>query len=330
MKFIEKLLTQYLFDKELLSEKQHEEYQKYKEKNIFSLNSELLSFMYLSVLLFTTGIGILIYKNIDSIGHNTILIANFVLMVVCFYFSLKKAKGYSNEEVVFDNQIFDYVLLTGSILAGTFLSYFNYQYHVLGETYEWVSLLSAVLYFSIAYYFDNKTILSLGITSLMAFLGISLTPKEMFSEDLFDNLILIYSGVVLSLLLIVWLKYSLKNNIKKHFQFVYTTFSQHLAGISIMFGLISNHWLIFILLSVLFVYYFYKESYLYFSTATFVFTLVYGYIHLNVVLYRLFDFINFEEIFLVITYLAPVFYIGSIVFFIKLVREFNKKKHDSI
>jgi hypothetical protein len=330
MKLFETILHQYLNENKFLSEKQNEDYLSYKSKNIFSLNSELLTFLYISVLLFTSGIGIVIYQNIDSIGHIAILLANFILMAACFYFCFKKAKGYSNNEVIFDNQLYDYVLLTGSILAGIFLSYINYQYQIFGKSYEWVSLLSAILFFTIAYYFDNKTVLSLGITSLIAFIGISLTPKEVFDNQFFDNLVLIYSGVLLSVVLVVWMKYSIKNNIKKHFQFLYATFAQHLAGICIISGLLSDHWYIFIVLSAVFVYYFYKESYLYIATSTFVFTLVYGYIYFNIVLYRLMDFIDFSEIYLFIGYLAPLFYIGSIVLFIKLVRNFNKKKNDSI
>ena len=330
MKLFETILHQFLNENKLLSEKQNEEYLSYKSKNIFSLNSELLTFLYVSIILFTSGIGIVIYQNIDSIGHVALLLVNFILMIVCFYFCIKKAKGYSNNEVFFENQLFDYVLLTGSILAGIFLSYINYQYQIFGETYEWVSLISATLFFTIAYYFDNKTVLSLGITSMMAFLGISLTPKDMFSNEIYNNLILIYSGILLSVVLIAWMKYSINNNIKKHFQFIYSTFAQHLAGICIISGLLSDHWLIFILISALFIYYFYKESYLFISTSTFVFTLVYGYIHFNIVLYKFLDLIDFSEIYMIIAYLAPLFYIGSIVLFIKLVRNFNKIKHDSI
>jgi hypothetical protein len=46
--------------------------------------------MYASVLLFTSGIGILIYKNIDSIGHVAILALLLLVTVFCFTSVLKR------------------------------------------------------------------------------------------------------------------------------------------------------------------------------------------------------------------------------------------------
>ena len=60
----------------------HEEYQ---NLGIFSLHTELRLLLYLSVLLFTSGIGILIYQNIDSIGHDAIIICLFLLITVSLY-----------------------------------------------------------------------------------------------------------------------------------------------------------------------------------------------------------------------------------------------------
>ena len=58
--------TKSLLDKNLITENQYQEINAYRNLNIFSLNAELKLFLYLSVLLFTSGIGILIYNNIDK------------------------------------------------------------------------------------------------------------------------------------------------------------------------------------------------------------------------------------------------------------------------
>jgi len=44
-------------------------------KKLFSLHWELKTILYLGVLLLSGGLGILIYKNIDTIGHQAILFA---------------------------------------------------------------------------------------------------------------------------------------------------------------------------------------------------------------------------------------------------------------
>jgi hypothetical protein len=320
--------TQKLLEKQLISEQQHQEIKTYQSKNIFSVNAELLFLLYLSVILFTSGVGVFVYKNIDTVGHLAILGLNFILMSVCFFFCFKKAKGYSNQEVIFDNPIYDYVLLTGSILACIFLSYANYQYAIFDQEYQWVSLLTAILCFAVAYYFDNKSVLSMGITAITAFVGISITPKNFFQNDLYNNLSLIYSGVILSFLMLLWLEFSLKKDIKKHFYFVFSMFALHLAGVSILSGLFSNQWYVFSLIAVFFGYYFIKLSYRFAASSLFVFAVIYCYVALNILIGKL--LIN-TDLFMMVVYLSPLFYIGSIVVFIKLVRDFNKKtKHDTI
>lgn len=323
--------TQKLLDKQLISEQQHQEIKTYQSKNIFSVNAELLFLLYLSVILFTSGVGVFVYKNIDTVGHLAILGLNFILMSVCFFFSFKKAKGYSNQEIVFENPIYDYVLLTGSILACIFLSYANYQYAIFDQDYQWVSLLTAILCFAVAYYFDNKSVLSMGITAITAFIGITITPKNILFNQFYDNLFLIYSGIILSLLMLFWLEYSLKKDIKKHFYFVFSMFALHLCGVSILSGLFSNQWYVFMVLAVFFGYYFIKLSYRFAASSLFIFSLIYVYVALNILIGKLIENLDFPDIYMIVIYLSPLFYIGSIFIFIKLVRDFNKKtKNDTI
>lgn len=75
-------------------------------RKIKPINVKLLFFLYLSVMMFTFGVGIFVYKNIDTVGHLDILGLNFIVMSVCIFFCFKKAKGYSNQETVFDNPIY--------------------------------------------------------------------------------------------------------------------------------------------------------------------------------------------------------------------------------
>ena len=65
MKKFEEQANQSLFEKNLITDEQFKQITAHRNLNIFSLYSELKLFLYLSVLLFTSGIGILIYQNID-------------------------------------------------------------------------------------------------------------------------------------------------------------------------------------------------------------------------------------------------------------------------
>lgn len=317
--FTEKLRT-----KGLLSDSQMESIKQYEALGIFSLHNELRFFLYLAVLLFTSGVGIIIYKNIDSIGHIAILGLLFVLIGVGFYFCFKKAKGFDKEEVVFESPVYDYIVLLCTILSCVFIGYLQFQYQVFG--YGLSSLVCSVVGFFCAYYFDNKSALSIGISGLATFIGITVTPKSLIESDIYSNPLLSYYGLALGILLIVWVEYSNKISLKKHFQFVILSFAQQLIGICCIAGLLESYWFIFIIVLAAAVYYFYKTSYEMKSTFLFVFTVLYGYIGFNILLFKfieVIDFSSFGEIFII---LAPMYFIGSIFGFIRLIQHFNKEK----
>ena len=320
-------LTSKLFEKDFISKEQLDDFEEYKAKNIFSLNTELLFLMYASVLLFTSGIGVLVYQNIDSIGHIAILAFVLLLTVLCFYFGFKKAPTFSEEETKFNNPIYDYVILTGSILSCVFLGYIQFQYAVFGLDYKWVSLSSALICFGIAYYFDSRMVLSIALTALTTFIGITLTPQKVFENEFMSNPILLFTGIALGILFIVWTVYSEKVGLKKHFYFVFYTFAQHLIGICCLSGLFQEPWYLFLPIFIGFIYSFYKLSYTYFATSFFVFTLLYGFFGLNTLLSKVFDNSFLFEFIIMI---SPFYFIGSIVVFISLVKKFNKEKHASI
>lgn len=324
------LLLQKLHQKEFLNDKNLEEIADYQKKGIFSLRSELLLMIYFSILLFTSGIGVIIYNNIDSIGHLAILSVNFILMLACFYFSFKKAKGYDNDEVVFDNPLYDYLVLTGSLLACIFLGYINFQYQIFDDSYAYVSLISALLCFFVAYYFDNRIVLSMAISSLAAFIGISITPKSLFQNEVYSDVYLTYSGLVLGIALLAWMEHTLKTKIKAHFHFVFATFALHLLGVCIIAGLLSEHWFVFIPILLGFGYYFYRFSYRIFATSVFAFMLLYSYFGVNVLGAKLLSFIDFAPFYELLIVASPFYVIASIYLFIRLVKQFNSEKNASV
>lgn len=319
-----------LAEKELISNEEYQEILNYREKKIFSLHNELLSFLYVSILLFTSGIGILIYTNIDSIGHIAILAINFIIMLLCFYFSFKKVKPWNNNEVLFENPFYDYVVLLGSILATIFIGYLQFQYSVFGNDFKFVSLISAIVCFAVAYYFDNKTVLSIALTATTAFIGITLTPNTLLENEIYNNLQLTFSGLVLGIVFLLWNVYCQKQNLKKHFEFVITTFALHLIGICIISGLLSYSWYLFIPFSIGLAYYFYQLSKKQMATSIFVFCIIYSYIAFNCILFRIFENINFPEFLNIFFIFIPFYFIGSIMMFFKLVIAFNKEKNDSL
>ena len=327
-----------LLQKNLISQSQNQEIKNYSALNIFSLHNELRFLIYLSVILFTGGIGILIYKNIDTIGHTIILALILILTGVCFYLSYKKSKGFSNNEVLFDNPMYDYLVLLGTILSCTFVGYLQFQYQTFGNFFGIASLVGSIIAFIVAYYFDNKSALSIAITGLAAYIGITITPKTLVENEVYSNPTLAYSGFALGIGLVLWTIYSTKTNFKKHFNLVFLTFALHLSSICIIAGLLTkfgyqevSYWYIFVPILVGSVYYFNKVSYQISAVSIFLFNVIYAYIGFNIILGILFSYVdNWGDAWVAFLFLFPVYLIVSIVLFIKGIKKFNKTNNDSI
>ena len=325
-----------LFKNNLIFDNQLKEIKQYRLLNIFSLHNELRFLLYLSVLLFTTGTGVLIYKNIDSIGHSIILVFIVILICLCFYFSFKNYSSFSKTEVLFKNSVFDYVVLLGTILSCIFVGYLQFQYQIFGKFLGNGILVASAIAFVVAYYFDNKSALSIGITALAAYVGITITPKTVLQNEIYSNAALANYGLISGVLLVLWTIYCAKTNLKKHFNIVFLTFALHLCSICIIAGLLSNfqetsYWFLYVPILASSVYYFNKVSQQTGMVSIFIFNFIYGYVGFNISIGILFSYIdNWSDIWILPLFLFPIYFVFSILFFIKATKKFNKTNHDSI
>ena len=160
--------------KSFISKEQFLAISEYQKLGLFSIRNEVLFLLYISILLFTSGVGIIIYNNIDSIGHTVLLILLALLTVVCLFVCYKKSKGFSKNEVAFDNPLYDYLVLFTTILMCMFIGYFQYNLNFQKSNYSMATLVSASAALAMAYYFDNKSVLIIGITALGSFVGLTL------------------------------------------------------------------------------------------------------------------------------------------------------------
>ncbi|MEO6219154.1 MAG: hypothetical protein ABIO81_01915 [Ginsengibacter sp.] len=146
-----------------------------------------------------------------------------------------------------------------------------------------------VLLFTAAYYFDHLGVLRLAIVNLGAWIGISVTPLQMLSENDFDNARLIYSGLLLGTFLVAVSFASLFKNIKAHFYFTYKNFGSNVLLISMlaaMFHFENIYFLWFLFLALACFLSFksaIKENSFYFL----VITILYAYIGLSYVVIQL-------------------------------------------
>jgi hypothetical protein len=323
--------TQKLFGQNHITQEQLDAIRAYRGLNLFSVHNELKFLLYLSMLMFTSGIGILIYQNIDTIGHTALLGLLLITILISFYFCFKNHDGFKKEEVSFPNPLYDYLVLTAVILSCSFVGYLQFQYQTFGTHYGLATLVPTVISLFCAYYFDNKSVLSIGITGMAAYLGLSVDPKHVFENEMIDNTYLSYVGLAFGLTLLVWVLYVTKINLKKHFNLVYLTFSLHLVGISCIVNLFQDFWFAFGLVLGIIAYYFYNLSFQIRSLSLFIFTVLYGYIGMNIFFFRILQMLQTDDFIYMFIFSTPFYFIGSIIGFIKLIKHFNKKTtYDSI
>ncbi len=277
----------------------------------------------MGIVLLTTGFGIVVYKNIDTVGHDIMIIIIAIACLVCFAYCLKKSKGYSNKRIESPNIWFDYVLLLGCLLLLTFVAYIQYQYNVFGNRLGMATFIPMVILFVTAYYFDHLGILSLAITNLAAWAGISATPLQVLENNDFNNDQIIYTGLVLGLGLVAISFLSKNRNIKEHFAFTYKNFGAHLLFISCLAAMFyfENIYLVWFAVLAGICFFFFKNALKENSFYFLVITLLYAYIGLSYVVIELL-FLAGDGIGAV--YLGLIYFIASGIGLIRMFIQYNK------
>ena len=260
------------------------------EKNrLFSLHWELRTILYLGVLLVSGGLGVLIYKNIDSIGHTAILIFIALVSAGGFIYCFKTKLPFSTGKVESPNSFFDYILLLACLSFITFIGYLQYQYHFFGNRFGLVTFIPMLVLFFSAYYFDHLGIVSLAVTSLCAWAGITVTPTRILQDNDFNSNTIIITGLVLGGGLVAMGVLTRIRVLKAHFAFTYTNFGMHILFISILAGMFQfeNAYLLWFLLLIAVTVYFYQEAIRSKSFYILLVLTLYGYIALSYVVIRL-------------------------------------------
>jgi hypothetical protein len=229
---------------------------------LFSLHWELKTILYLGVLLLSSGLGILVYKNIDTIGHQVILAFIAAVCTGCFVYCFKKKDPYTNNKVTQPNTFFDYILLLGCLTLVTFIGYLQFQYNVFGNRYGLATFIPMVLLFATAYYFDHLGVLSMAITTLAAWAGFAVTPSTILEDNDFNSETILLTGSLLGVLLITAAFFSVRRKIKAHFQFAYSNFGAHLLFICVLGAMFSyeREYVLYFLLLIALSYFFYRKA----------------------------------------------------------------------
>lgn len=294
----------------------------------FSLHWELRIILYLGVILLSGGLGILIYKNIDTIGHQAILGTIAAICLSCFCYCGRFSPGFTYLRSASVNSIFDYILLLGCLSLLSFIGYLQFQYSVFGDRYGLATFIPMLCLFFFAYFFDHLGVLSMGIVNLATWAGIAATPTHILTDNDFSNERLIFTGLALGFFLLCLGYVTKQKKLKAHFEFTYTNFGTHLIFISCLAGMFhfDSGYLVWLALLTCIAIFYYRKA---LRESAFYFILLltlYGFVGLSYVIMKLiFDVANMD---ITGAYLSCVYFItaaaGMIIFLIKTNRKFKK------
>lgn len=315
----------------ILQQSEANHIESFEKEKPMSVHWELRTLLYLGILLFISGISVLVYLNIDTIGHQAIIGAISVACGLCFYYGNKHRQPYTHNEVKQTTPMFDYIVLLGCLLLGILIGYLQFQYSLFGLHYGIATLIPAVVYFVAAYFFDHKGILSLGITGLAAWAGISVTPMELLDNNDFSSLQIIITAIVIGVLLAGFSMYAENKEIKKHFGFTYNNFAANILFIATLAALFDQDLKVisFLLLAGVCFYYM-KYAIKQQSFFFLLISVIYGYIGLTYAFFSLLIEINNELSFLLGMFFILASCVGIVLFFIYYKRILGIKKNDSL
>jgi hypothetical protein len=309
-----------LFQRKLISDDQYQFLEAIQTKRIVSLYYELRLMLYLGILLFTGGVGYFAYQNMGEIGHVVSMALIGVSIVVGFHFISTHALPYSNSEVSVNQVYFDYILILVSLLIISLFAYVQVYFGLVELMINWTSYVSAGILFFMAYRYDNKALLSMGITAMAAALGISITPVDWVKGEWSATSDLYTVTLFFGIMLLIAEQLLYRAGIKRHFRFTFQNFGlilYFMGAVSAMFDSETGYLyagLIMASAGFLSWYTWQKRGFLFFLYSNLA-----GYIAITYLLFKLIDLIQGDYRFF--TYYFPFTCIAYIVLLV------NRKSH---
>ncbi len=159
----------------LLTDDEHELIAAIVRKDRFSVFLELNALLYIGVLAIAAGLAWTIQTSFEGLGDAAIILVLSASLIACFYYCFTRGRPYSAGVVESPSLAFDYVLYLGCLIFAIELAYLEIRFQILRTAWDYHVLGSAMVFFALAYRFDNRFVLSLGLSTLAAWFGIKLT-----------------------------------------------------------------------------------------------------------------------------------------------------------
>jgi hypothetical protein len=161
-----------------------------------SVSLELNILLYAGILAFIGGLGWTITTWSQQLGDVLILTTLSAILAACFWYCFSRAPAWSAAETPSPNLMFDYVLYFGALIWSLEIAYIENRFHVLSGQWDLYLLATAGLFFFLAYRFDNRFVLSLALSSLAGWFGLTISHWPSHQDAQYRQYAILYSLVV--------------------------------------------------------------------------------------------------------------------------------------
>jgi len=161
-----------------------------------SLFIELNVLLYAGVVAFVAGLGWTITTWSRQLGDILVLTILSAILAACFWYCFSRAREWSRAETLSPTPIFDYVLYLGSLTWSVELAYIEDRFHVLTGQWDLYLAATAALFFFLAYRFDNRFVLSLALSSLAGWFGLTISHWPSHQDATYRQYALLYCLLV--------------------------------------------------------------------------------------------------------------------------------------
>ncbi len=162
----------------------------------FSLFVELNILLYAGILAFVAGLGWTATTWSQQLGDFLVLTILSTLLAACFWYCFSRAPAWSPRETPSPNLVFDYLVYLGSLIWSVELAYLENRFHLLSGQWDLYLLATAGLFFFLAYRFDNRFVLSLALSSLAGWFGLTISHWPSHQDAAYRQYAVLYSVMV--------------------------------------------------------------------------------------------------------------------------------------
>ena len=162
----------------------------------FSVFVELNILLYAGVLAFIAGLGWTVVTWSKQMGDVLVLASLSAMLIASLWYCFSRAAAWSPAETPSPSLLFDYVLYLGSLVWSVELSYIETRFHLLSGQWDLYLLSTAGLFFLLAYRFDNRFVLSLALSALAGYFGLTISHLPRQQDAAYRQYAIVYSVLI--------------------------------------------------------------------------------------------------------------------------------------